>query len=77
MNEQYDEGPRRLRRSDNVDIYPDFHGPHAEEQRPDAETITWQEPMSRFQSVRVIRHTCECQEVIYELCVGGGLAWCG
>ncbi|MFG1960775.1 hypothetical protein [Nonomuraea sp. NPDC049028] len=58
-----------------MDIYPDFHGPHAGEQRPDAETITWLAPMSRFPCVRVIRHTCECQEVIYELCTSGGLAW--
>ena len=58
-----------------MDIYPDFHGPHADGRRPDAEAIAWQHPVQRFHSVRIVRHTCDCREEIYEFCAGGGLAW--
>ncbi|MFI7700796.1 hypothetical protein [Nonomuraea sp. NPDC049480] len=58
-----------------MDIYPDFHGPHADGPHPHAEAIAWQTPAPRFPRVRIIKHTCQCQERFYELCAASGLAW--
>lgn len=51
---------------------PDFHGPHVEPPQPGHVKLTWYEPTSRAPRIRVISHTCECQETTYELCAAAG-----
>jgi hypothetical protein len=35
--------------------------------------IDWRESLPRSLRVRVRRHTCDCQPIVYELCAAGGL----
>lgn len=48
-------------------------GIHAAPQQPGCEEIAWLKSRPRAASVRVRRHTCDCQPVVYELCQAGGL----
>lgn len=35
--------------------------------------INWRDSLPRAERVRVRRHTCDCQPIVYELCQAGGL----
>ncbi|GGO80597.1 hypothetical protein [Nonomuraea cavernae] len=54
---------------------PDFHGPHVEPPTAEHVKLTWYEPNPRASRIRVILHTCECRETIYELCAAAGLSF--
>lgn len=49
-------------------------GVHAAPERDDAQRVTWHPPSSRYDRVRVVKHTCEfCRVESWELCAAGGL----
>ncbi|MGW4963171.1 hypothetical protein ACWEPL_38645 [Nonomuraea sp. NPDC004186] len=53
----------------------DFHGPHFEPPQASCVEVHWYRPCRRVQRIRVISHSCECNELLYELCAGGGLSF--
>ncbi|GAB3140925.1 hypothetical protein [Microbispora hainanensis] len=52
-----------------------FHGVHVAPPQTGCERLVWRKPTARCTHLRVRRHTCECQPVVYELCVSGGLVF--
>lgn len=54
---------------------PDFHGPHVEPPMLGHIKLAWDEPTPRAPRIRVLSHTCECQEMTYELCAATGLGF--
>ncbi|GLW25306.1 hypothetical protein Mame01_53480 [Microbispora amethystogenes] len=48
-------------------------GIHPAAEQPECEAIAWSASEPRTPSVRVRRHTCDCQPIFYELCQAGGL----
>lgn len=50
----------------------DFHGPHAEPPQDGCTKISWYEPTRRVRRIRVVAHSCECPDLLFELCAAGG-----
>lgn len=50
-----------------------YHGIHPAAPQAGWEKITWQQCRPRGTRIRVREHTCECQDIVYELCQAGGL----
>lgn len=55
--------------------FEDFHGLHASLPRLEATAVQWSPVQKRTDRVRVRVHTCECQPVLFEQCMAGGLAF--
>ncbi|MFC4059521.1 hypothetical protein ACFOWE_14550 [Planomonospora corallina] len=53
----------------------EFHGVHAAPLAAAHERIRWAVPVPRTDRIRGRSHTCVCQEVQFELCEAGGLAF--
>jgi hypothetical protein len=53
----------------------DYHGPHPAPQQEQHERLVWRSPSRRTHRIRVVRHSCECEATIFELCQAGGLAF--
>ncbi|MEV6151740.1 hypothetical protein AB0L53_15475 [Nonomuraea sp. NPDC052129] len=51
----------------------EYHGLHAAAVQPGYRRVAWQERHERTTRVRVCDYTCECQQIVYELCQAGGL----
>ncbi|TQS19884.1 hypothetical protein FLW16_41360 [Microbispora sp. KK1-11] len=65
---------RRPRKpSDVLELIAACVGIHPAAEQRECEEIEWLESRPRAASVRVRRHTCDCQPVVYELCQAGGL----
>ncbi|GIH75127.1 hypothetical protein [Planobispora longispora] len=52
-----------------------YHGIHPASPQAGYERLLWRECAPRADRVRVRNHTCECQNVVYELCQAGGLSF--
>ncbi len=50
-----------------------YHGIHPAAPQTGWEKLAWQECHPRTTRIRVREHTCECQDIVYELCQAGGL----
>jgi hypothetical protein len=56
------------------DYPPRCLGPHVASPRSHCETLAWNAPGERRRErVRVVRRTCDCETVFFELCQAGGL----
>ncbi|TQS05408.1 hypothetical protein FLX08_39735 [Microbispora hainanensis] len=65
---------RRPRKpSDVLELIAACVGIHPAAEQRECEEIEWLESLPRAASIRVRRHTCDCQPVVYELCQAGGL----
>jgi hypothetical protein len=53
---------------------PEYHGPHAAGRQLGAEEVRWHDAEPFGDRVRVIRHSCESNARIFELCAAGGVA---
>ncbi|MFF3671088.1 hypothetical protein [Microtetraspora malaysiensis] len=51
----------------------EYHGIHPAPPKRGWEKLSWQKCRPRASRIRVLEHTCECQEIVYELCQAGGL----
>ncbi|MBF8185431.1 DUF397 domain-containing protein [Nonomuraea sp. K274] len=51
---------------------PEFHGPHSGSPQPGCVEIIWYEPSRRVRRIRVVAHSCECRQILFELCAAGG-----
>jgi hypothetical protein len=56
-----------------VTEFGEFHGLHPAAPRPGFRKIRWLPAIPRSDRIRVVQHTCDCREVVYELCSAGGL----
>ncbi|WP_067133180.1 hypothetical protein [Microtetraspora malaysiensis] len=50
-----------------------YHGVHPAHPKAGGERLEWRECHPRAIRIRVLEHTCECQDIVYELCQAGGL----
>lgn len=57
------------------DLLAEYHGIHPAHPKADWERLEWPECHPRATRIRVLEHTCECQDIVYELCRAGGLVF--
>ncbi|GAA3111567.1 hypothetical protein [Streptosporangium carneum] len=56
------------------DYPPRCQSPHVASPRSHCERLTWNAPREREKGrVRVVRWTCDCEAIFFELCQAGGL----
>ncbi|MFD9950737.1 hypothetical protein ACFWYW_58620 [Nonomuraea sp. NPDC059023] len=53
--------------------YDGYHGIHTAVGWPTATLITWYPVTPRAAYLRVRATTCQCSQIFYEFCIGGGL----
>ncbi|MBO3746550.1 hypothetical protein J5X84_10780 [Streptosporangiaceae bacterium NEAU-GS5] len=56
-----------------ISEFGEFHGLHVAAPQPGFRRIRWLPAVPRSDRVRVVQHTCDCRDVVYELCAAGGL----
>ncbi|GAA3700175.1 hypothetical protein GCM10022224_077620 [Nonomuraea antimicrobica] len=58
-----------------MNIYAGCLAPHVAPPRPDHMRLVWREVTREQDPPRVIEYTCACEDLVYELCREGGLAY--